>query len=62
MIMSWKWILTLADTIASLRDIIELIENDNLEGYLIKIDKEKAFDRVDHKYLFHILDTFGFGP
>jgi len=52
----------IADTTASLRDIIELIEKDNLEGYLIKIDQEKAFDRVDHTYLFHILDKFGFGP
>ena len=51
----------IADTTASLRDIIELIEKDDLEGYLIKIDQEKAFDRVDHKYLFYILEQFGFG-
>ena len=51
----------IADTTASVRDIIELIEQDNLEGYLIKIDQQNAFDRIDHKYLFHVLEKFGFG-
>ena len=51
----------IADTTASVRDVIELIEQDNIEGYLIKVDQQNAFDRIDHKYLFHILDKFGFG-
>ena len=52
----------IADTTASIRDLIEIIENDDLEGYLIKIDQEKAFDKIDHEYLFLVLESFGFGP
>lgn len=35
---------------------------DKLDGYIVKIDQGKAFDRVSHDYLFDVLDTFGFGP
>lgn len=35
---------------------------DKLDGYIVKIDQEKAFYRVSHDYLFDVLDTFGFGP
>ncbi|CAC5411985.1 unnamed protein product [Mytilus coruscus] len=52
----------IADTTSSIRDLIEIIENDDLETYLIKVDQEKAFDKVDHDYLFLVLEKFGFGP
>ena len=51
----------IADTLASIRDIIDLVEMDNMEGYILKIDQEKAFDRVSHEYLLDVLETFGFG-
>ena len=51
----------IADTIASLRDVIDLIECDDIEVYVVKFDQEKAFDRVSHKYLLQVLKKFGFG-
>lgn len=52
----------ISDTVASLRDIVDMVENENSNGYLVKIDQEKAFDRVNHTYLNKILEVFGFGP
>jgi len=51
----------ISDTVASVRDLIEMVENDNTEGYLVKIDQEKAFDRMSHKYVSKVLEKFGFG-
>lgn len=42
----------LTDTLVSVRDIIDLVEMNNLEGYIVTIDKEKVFDRVSHDYFF----------
>ena len=45
-----------------IRDIIDLINKDDSEGALLFLDQEKAFDRVEHDFLFKILATFGIGP
>ncbi len=44
-----------------LRDLIELIDHDDSEGAFIFLDQEKAFDRVDHGFLFQVMSSFGIG-
>lgn len=51
----------ISDTIASVRDLIDYCNTEDIEGYIVKVDQQKAFDRVDHSYLFNVINKFGFG-
>ena len=42
-------------------DILEIANTLALEGFLVTIDIEKAFDSVNHSFLLQILRKFGFG-
>ena len=42
-------------------DIIEVCEKQNIRGYLVTMDIEKAFDSLDHDFLVNVLNKFGFG-
>ncbi len=48
-------------TVHSIRDLIDLINSTDSEGALIFLDQEKAFDRVEHDFLFKTMEAFGFG-
>ena len=41
-------------------NILQMTDILNMEGYLLKIDTEKAFDSVDHYFLLAILEKYGF--
>ena len=42
-------------------DILDVSNIEKLGGYLLTIDIEKAFDSLDHTFLFNVLKKFGFG-
>ena len=48
-------------TIHLLRDLIDLANKEESEAAFIFLDQEKAFDRVDHNFLFKTMSTFGIG-
>jgi len=48
-------------TIHMLRDLIQLAENENLSAGFIFLDQEKAFDRVNHKFLFRVMKQYNIG-
>ena len=43
------------------RDFIDFIDVSNQEGFFIKIDQQKAFDRVSHSFITKVLRKFNFG-
>ena len=45
-----------------LRDVIDWVRDRGLPLALVSIDQEKAFDRVQHGFLFRVLERMGFGP
>lgn len=49
----------IADTICSVRDVIKHMEEEG--GVVMSLDLNKAFDRVEHDYLYKTMKKFGFG-
>ena len=45
-----------------IRDLIDLVDAEDTEAAFIFLDQEKAFDRVDHDFLYKTMEAFGIGP
>jgi len=50
------------DAVRNSDDILEFAEITNRYGILVAIDFEKAFDSLNHNFLFKALEKFNFGP
>lgn len=44
-----------------MRDVFDLCKLCNIDLSIISVNQEKAFDRVDHTFLFSTLEAFGVG-
>ena len=44
-----------------MRELIEISNRDNDTAAFIFLDQEKAFDRVNHEFLFKTMQIFGIG-
>ena len=49
------------NTVHMIRDLIDLTNKEDSEAAFIFLDQEKAFDRVNHDFLFRIMEAFGIG-
>ena len=47
------------DNLIVLRDIVDYTVWENLEAAIISINQEKAFDRINWKYMFSVLEKMG---
>ena len=52
----------LGGSVRLISDILEFTQELKIEGYIMTIDIEKAFDSVDHTFLFAISKKFNFHP
>ena len=49
------------DNINLIRDVIFYANVENIPLAILNLDQKKAFDNVDHGYLFNIMKSMGFG-
>ena len=51
----------IATNLHTLNDVIKYANSRNIEAAILFLDQEKAFDRVDHHFLFQTLRHLNFG-
>lgn len=50
------------ENLYNLESIFDQCQNSNKRCLIVNIDQEKAFDRIEYKYIKAVLDKFGFPP
>ncbi|TWW54318.1 Transposon TX1 uncharacterized 149 kDa protein ORF 2, partial [Takifugu flavidus] len=53
---------SIGDNVHLIRDVLEVSRSLDVDTGLISLDQEKAFDRVEHQFLWKVMERFGFSP
>ena len=51
----------ISENVVSMSLLIDYVKKNDINGLVLKIDQYKAFDRVNHEYLFSVIKKMGFG-
>uniref|UniRef100_A0A672HUD6 Reverse transcriptase domain-containing protein n=1 Tax=Salarias fasciatus TaxID=181472 RepID=A0A672HUD6_SALFA len=51
---------SMVDNVHLIRDVLEVSSSLDIDAGLISVDQEKAFDRVEHSFLWRVMESFGF--
>ena len=51
---------SMVDNVHLIRDVLEVSSSLGIDTGLISLDQEKAFDRVEHSFLWKVMEKFGF--
>jgi hypothetical protein len=51
---------SMVDNVHLIRDVLDVSCSLGFNTGLISLDKEKAFDRVEHNFLWEVMESFGF--
>ena len=52
----------IGESIRLIDDILEYADYNDIPSILFSADFEKAFNSIDHSFMFAVLEKFGFGP
>ena len=52
---------SIGEAIRNVHDIFYFLKKEDRNGIIVSIDFHKAFDSIDHEFLYHALKTVGFG-
>ena len=52
----------IGESVRVISNVLEITKTMDIEGYILTMDIEKAFDSVDHPFLFATIEKIGFDP